>query len=87
MQVAIIAITANGARIGATLQSGLPQSRLFVIEKHATGDAEPFSNGVAPLVERLWPECDGLVFIMATGIVVRAIAPLLQAKDKDPAVP
>ena len=86
MQVAIIAITGNGARIGAGLHRGIPLSRLFVIEKHATGDAHPFSHGVQGLVDRLWPDYDGFVFIMATGIVVRTIAPLLQAKDRDPAV-
>jgi cobalt-precorrin 5A hydrolase len=86
MHIAIIAITRNGARIGADLQAGIPKSRLFVIEKHATGDAHPFSTGVQSLVDRLWPDYDGFVFIMATGIVVRTIAPLLQAKDRDPAV-
>ena len=86
MNVAIIAITRNGARIGAELQAGIPKSRLFVIEKHATGDAHPFSNGVQNLMDRLWPDYGGFVFIMATGIVVRTIAPLLQAKDRDPAV-
>jgi len=86
MHVAIIAITRNGARIGADLHEGIPESRLFVIEKHATGGAHPFSGGVQSLVDRLWPDYDGFVFIMATGIVVRTIAPLLQAKDRDPAV-
>ena len=86
MHVAIIAITRNGARIGADLHAGIPESRLFVIEKHATGDAHPFAAGVQSLVDRLWPDYGGFVFIMATGIVVRTIAPLLQAKDRDPAV-
>lgn len=86
MHVAIIAITANGARIGAVLQQGIPQGRLFVIEKHAGGEAQPFSHGVQALVDRLWPDYGGFVFIMAAGIVVRTIAPLLQAKDRDPAV-
>jgi cobalt-precorrin 5A hydrolase len=86
MHVAIIAITGNGARIGATLHQGIPESRLFVIEKHATRDAHPFSSGLQSLVDRLWPDYGGFVFIMATGIVVRTIAPLLQAKDRDPAV-
>jgi cobalt-precorrin 5A hydrolase len=86
MNVAIIAITRNGARIGADLLAGIPKSRLFVIEKHATGDAHPFSTGVQNLMDRLWPDYGGFVFIMATGIVVRTIAPLLQAKDRDPAV-
>jgi len=86
MHVAIIAITANGARIGANLHNCIPESRLFVIEKHATGDAHPFATGVQALVDRLWSDYGGFVFIMATGIVVRTIAPLLQAKDRDPAV-
>ena len=86
MHLAIIAITKNGARIGAELHAGIPQSRLFVIEKHATGAAHPFSTGMQSLVDRLWPDYGGFIFIMATGIVVRTIAPLLQAKDRDPAV-
>ena len=86
MHVAIIAITVNGARMGAVLQRGIDDSRLFVIEKHASGAAHPFSTGVQALVDRLWPDYGGFVFIMATGIVVRTIAPLLQAKDRDPAV-
>jgi cobalt-precorrin 5A hydrolase len=86
MHIAIIAITRNGARIGAELHAGIPKSRLFVIEKHATGDAHPFSAGVQALVDGLWADYGGFIFIMATGIVVRTIAPLLQAKDRDPAV-
>jgi len=86
MHIAVIAITGNGARIGTLLQRGIPESRLFVIEKHALGAAHPFANGVQALVDRLWPDYGGFIFIMATGIVVRIIAPLLQAKDRDPAV-
>ncbi|WP_224959961.1 cobalt-precorrin 5A hydrolase [Geomonas subterranea] len=86
MRVAIIAITANGAKLGATLKRGLPQGTLFVLEKHATTDAVPFSERVPALLARLWPDYDGLVCIMATGIVVRSIASLLQGKDRDPAV-
>ena len=86
MRVAIIAITANGAKLGADLKRGLPQSTLFVIEKHAAGYAEPFSERVPALLARLWPDFGGFICIMATGIVVRSLAPLLQGKDQDPAV-
>lgn len=86
MQVAIIAITGNGARLGEVLQQGIPGSRLFVIEKHAGPACEAFSEPVPALISRLWPEFGGFICIMATGIVVRCIAPLLQAKDRDPAV-
>ena len=85
MQVAIIAITGNGARIGATRQRRLPESRLFVLEKHASAQIESFSR-LQPLVDRLWQEYEGFVFIAATGIVVRSIAPHLRGKDQDPAV-
>lgn len=86
MQVAIIAITGNGARLGEVLQKGIPDSRLFVIEKHATAACTPFSEPVPALISRLWPEYGGFICIMAAGIVVRCIAPLLRAKDRDPAV-
>jgi cobalt-precorrin 5A hydrolase len=38
------------------------------------------------LIGRLWRESDGLVCIMASGIVVRMIAQLLEGKDRDPAI-
>jgi len=84
--IAIIAITANGARIGSKLHGEIPDSMLFVLQKHAVPGATAFSDRLPALVKRLWPQCSGLVFIMATGIVVRSIAPLLEAKDRDPAV-
>ena len=48
--------------------------------------AIPFIGELKELVRQLWPKTAGLVFIMATGIVVRLVAPLLEAKDMDPAV-
>ena len=38
------------------------------------------------LIASLWKKYDGFVLIMATGIVVRMIAPLLESKETDPAV-
>ena len=38
------------------------------------------------LIAALWKKYDGLVLIMASGIVVRMIAPLLESKETDPAV-
>ncbi len=45
-----------------------------------------FSNGIRKLVEKIFPLYQGLIFIMACGIVVRSIAPHLKSKTKDPAV-
>ena len=89
MRIAIIAITRDGARLGARLRNGLGAADLHVLQKYRgeAGKASvPFTGELHELVGRLWPEVDGFVFIMATGIVVRMIAPLLEAKDTDPAV-
>lgn len=40
----------------------------------------------ADAVSDAWGKYDGMVFIMASGIVVRTIAPLLKSKTSDPAV-
>ncbi len=44
------------------------------------------SVGARRAVPLQWRECKNLIFIMATGIVVRTIAPLLKDKRTDPAV-
>lgn len=46
----------------------------------------PQEHGVAQTLAQHWQEMDGFVCIMATGIVVRALAPLLQGKEHDPCV-
>jgi cobalt-precorrin 5A hydrolase len=48
--------------------------------------AIPIDGTLQELISGLWNECDGLVCMMSTGIVVRMIAPLLKGKDVDPAV-
>lgn len=89
MRTAIIAITGNGARLGAKLKEGLEGAELFVPAKCTDLCGCPvnvFTDELKDLVRRLWKEARGLVCIMATGIVVRIIAPLLESKDRDPAV-
>ena len=43
-------------------------------------------GGLIDAVRELWPTVDGLVLFAATGVAVRAIAPLLASKSSDPAV-
>ena len=89
MRIAIIAITRNGARLGARLRSGFAVADLFVSRKYsgqAGKGAISFDMELRQLVSDLWPETEGFVFIMATGIVVRLIAPHLAGKELDPAV-
>lgn len=46
----------------------------------------PFATSFKKLIEKIFYAYDGLIFIMACGIVVRSIAPYLTDKTKDPAV-
>ena len=67
MRVAVIAITRGGKKLSTKLCQLLP----FEIVQVGT-------KGIKPTVKKIWPDYDALIFIMATGIIVRAIAPLLE---------
>lgn len=87
VRIAVIAITRNGARLATRLRDGLGNADLHVLRKYR-GQAGPgaltFDDDLAGLIARLWPDYRGFVCVMATGIVVRLVAPLLQSKETDP---
>lgn len=47
---------------------------------------QTYTGSLKAHVQTLWPQHRGLIFGLATGAVVRLIAPLLTHKDQDPAV-
>ncbi|MFA7405564.1 MAG: cobalt-precorrin 5A hydrolase [Pelobacteraceae bacterium] len=90
MRIAVIAITRGGARLGQRLCSNMAGLEFYVSRRYA-GQAGSKCTCFEPtelktLIASLWKKCDGFVLIMATGIVVRMIAPLLESKESDPAV-
>lgn len=90
MRIAVIAITRNGALLGQRLREGLTGTELYVSGRYG-GQAGPVRQLFDPtelktLITFLWQEVDAFIFIMASGIVVRMIAPLLHSKQSDPAV-
>jgi len=90
MRVAILAITRGGAVLGKNLQDCVAGSELYVSRRYAglAGDRRICFEAadLKVLLTSLWNNCDGFILIMATGIVVRVIAPLLKSKITDPAV-
>lgn len=86
-RVAIICLTRGGVELAMKLVRLLPDVRLYLYEPLATelSNLERFSS-LPGLIENIWSEHNALVFIMATGIVVRTIAPLIKDKKADPAV-
>ena len=79
---AVVALTKSGAAIAARI----PGATAYVLRPHAEPPAIPFDAPLEPLVARLWREHESLVFVTATGIAVRSIAPLLDDKATDPGV-
>ncbi|MDU4960339.1 MAG: cobalt-precorrin 5A hydrolase [Sporomusaceae bacterium] len=88
MKLAVISVTGGGAALAERLQELLAADGLSVdlYRKQGRGSAGQEYDSLPPLISRLFSAYDGLVCIMAAGIVVRAIAPLVQDKRTDPAV-
>ena len=86
-RIAIWALTARGAELGRRLQGHFPDSTLFVGQRAAetAGEVIRFKR-LGEVLPPHFQQFGGHVFIMATGIVVRSLAGLLQHKTEDPAV-
>lgn len=77
MKIGIVAITAGGKKLAGELAGKLEGARLL---------DPPGGQKIAETLAAAWQSSDALVCIMAAGIVVRAIAPLLRDKLHDPCV-
>jgi cobalt-precorrin 5A hydrolase len=87
MNLAIIAITPNGASLARRLVAEAEGAAVWLPEKfREADDCRYFAEPLKVLLPRLLTSVDGLVCIMATGIVVRLLGPHLRGKEHDPAV-
>ncbi|MBZ4688191.1 MAG: cobalt-precorrin hydrolase [Clostridia bacterium] len=87
-KLAILALTKGGAALGKRLKKSFPHSHLYLPERLKDEESEEsfyFTNW-KDTVKKIFEIYQGIIFIMATGIVVRAIAPHLKDKKEDPAV-
>ncbi|APG27469.1 cobalamin biosynthesis protein CbiG [Syntrophotalea acetylenivorans] len=86
MSVALVSLSAEGLAIARKLAPHLPGAEIHAHEcVGRSPDAAAFS-GVVPLTRELFSRCRGIVYIMPSGVAVRAIAPLIEHKLRDPAV-
>jgi cobalt-precorrin 5A hydrolase len=74
MSTAIIFLTKEGGKLAERLVALLPCSTIV-----------PVQGGIAKTLARVWQEHERMVCIMAAGIAVRSLAPLLRDKRTDPA--
>lgn len=83
---AIITITANGLDLAKKLRLAFPDTDIYTLEKWKTDDCKLIEPDLKTCVGEIFSQYKALIFIMATGIVVRSIAPYLVHKTTDPAV-
>ncbi|MDR3600835.1 MAG: cobalt-precorrin 5A hydrolase [Desulfosporosinus sp.] len=89
MKIALVALTDRGLSTAQRISTGLPSTvvrELFVHDKVLNPNQAQVFRRLGDIIPNLWQEYSVLVFIMATGIVVRQIAALIKSKDRDPAV-
>lgn len=85
MRIAVIAITKGGSKLAGKLGKKL-RGDVYVKKAYALPDDYIINGNFVDFVHEIFEKYDGFVFVMAAGIVVRAIAGVLKSKLKDPAV-
>lgn len=85
---AVIALTRHAVELALRLHIELPRSVCFVPVRHrfALGMGALGFERLGSLLPEIWPRYSAFVFVMAAGIAVRQIAPLIENKRSDPAV-
>lgn len=78
MKIAVISVTSAGDKIAERLE------HYFSIDLYSKKNNCMFN--LKHIAEMVMSKYRGIAFISSTGIAVRAIAPFIKAKDKDPAV-
>jgi cobalt-precorrin 5A hydrolase len=88
--IAIVAITKQGTETAVRIQQVLTtlklNSKVYAPAKYAQARVIPLDKKLGEFVKETYGKVDGIVAVMAAGIVVRAVAPLLESKLTDPAV-
>lgn len=84
---AVISVTNQGSLLAEKIAATLPGDvRTYAKEGRSLALEAEIYTDLSQLVKSLFPTVSGLIFVMATGIVVRTLAPLLVHKAQDPAV-
>ncbi|MTH47417.1 cobalt-precorrin 5A hydrolase [Intestinirhabdus alba] len=83
--IALFCLTPGGVALAKRLAAMLPVT-CFTSEKLLEEGFLPFENGFANCAREAFASYSALIFIGATGIAVRVLAPLVNDKFSDPAV-
>jgi cobalt-precorrin 5A hydrolase len=84
--VAVVFVAEHGAPLAARIAAALPEATLWAPRAGLHPTASAYSGSLQDLLGELWPTHAAIVCVMASGIVVRSIAPWVASKYEDPAV-
>ncbi|MDA8227984.1 MAG: cobalamin biosynthesis protein [Desulfitobacterium hafniense] len=92
-KLGILALTNDGLKIASHLYEKFGDSIIYIHESSCKDFADckvrqkiKVFKHLRDIIHEVWSTHSSLIFIMATGIVVRQIASLISSKDRDPAV-
>jgi cobalt-precorrin 5A hydrolase len=86
MPITVVAVTRAGSHLARRLRAGMAGVHVTVPERFAAEDEVTYVGGVGEAVAEAFRTSRALVLIMAVGIAVRSLAPLIADKRRDPAV-
>ena len=86
MKLAIITLTTGGIQYAKQIKKFYPEATVYTMKKHLENEMCEIQPSLKKLVGELFKSHEGILFIMATGIVVRTIAPFIKHKTIDPAI-
>jgi cobalt-precorrin 5A hydrolase len=88
--IAVVAVTRRGVETALKIKKALDQaglgSTVYAPKKYSPNGVTAINVNIADFFKDTYSKVDALVGVMATGIIIRAVAPLLESKLTDPAV-
>ena len=88
--IAVVAITRRGVETALKIKEALDKaglnSTVYAPKKYSQNDVVTLEKKLGDFIKDTYSTVDALVAVMATGITIRAVAPLLESKLTDPAV-
>ncbi|MGO3168248.1 cobalt-precorrin 5A hydrolase [Senegalia sp. (in: firmicutes)] len=86
MKLAVITLTKGGLEKALEIKRHLKDTPIYTLGKYNDGKFKSLNGKLSDNIEYFFKNYDSLLFIMASGIVVRLIAKHIKDKRKDPAI-
>ncbi len=88
--IVVVAITRRGIETALKIQKGLDvaglNSTVYATKKYSQNGVLSMDKKLADFLKDIYNKVDAIVAVMASGIIIRSVAPLLESKLTDPAV-